>query len=306
MPQACSRRGASGAVVLATRVPVCGLVFVVVASGVVGWPETTVGLSMAPVVSPAGEREQASVSTPDDETQRRREWTQGRLLARPHDTGGPGARSDEAHSSAEPGLRPLNIVADRDVMLYVPARYQPGHPAPLIVMLHGAGGDATGGLAPLLWLADEAGALLLAPAARHTTWDVIVTAFGADVGVLDRALARVFAEFAVDPGHLAVGGFSDGASYALSLGLTNGNLFSHILAFSPGFMSPGARRGQPRIYIAHGTADTVLPIDACSRRIVPRLRSEGYDVRYHEFAGPHIVLPDIAREGLDWFLTTAA
>lgn len=31
-------------------------------------------------------------------------------------------------------------------------------------------------------------------------------------------------------------GFSDGASYALSLGLPNGNLFSHIVAFSPGFM----------------------------------------------------------------------
>ncbi len=31
-------------------------------------------------------------------------------------------------------------------------------------------------------------------------------------------------------------GFSDGASYALSLGVPNGDLFTHIVAFSPGFM----------------------------------------------------------------------
>jgi phospholipase/carboxylesterase len=28
------------------------------------------------------------------------------------------------------------------------------------------------------------------------------------------------------------------ASYALSLGIANGNLFSHVLAFSPGFLAP--------------------------------------------------------------------
>ena len=58
-----------------------------------------------------------------------------------------------------------------------------------------------------------------------------------------------------------------GASYALSVGLTNGDLFSDILAFSPGFMAPAVRHGAPNIFISHGTQDTVLPIDRCSRRI---------------------------------------
>jgi predicted esterase len=34
---------------------------------------------------------------------------------------------------------------------------------------------------------------------------------------------------------LAVSGFSDGASYALSIGPANGDLFTHVMAFSPGF-----------------------------------------------------------------------
>ncbi len=60
--------------------------------------------------------------------------------------------------------------------------------------------------------------------------------FGPDVRFIDKALSKVFGSYRIDPSHLAVAGFSDGASYALSLGLPNGDLFSHIIAFSPGFM----------------------------------------------------------------------
>jgi predicted esterase len=100
---------------------------------------------------------------------------------------------------------------------------------------------------------------------------------------------------------MAVAGFSDGASYALSLGVANGDLFTHIIAFSPGFLAPASRNGQPRIFVSHGVKDGVLPIDSCSRKIVPRLKHAGYEVRYREFDGPHTVPPEVAREALDWF-----
>ena len=45
------------------------------------------------------------------------------------------------------------------------------------------------------------------------------------------------------------------ASYALSLGIANGNLFSHVLAFSPGFLAPAGQTGSPRICVSHGTQD---------------------------------------------------
>jgi hypothetical protein len=84
------------------------------------------------------------------------------------------------------------------------------------------------------------------------------------------------------------------ASYALSLGLTNGELFSHVIAFSPGFMAPLRPRGTPKIYISHGVEDEVLPIDPCSRQIEGKLRAAGYDLDYREFGGGHVVPDAIA------------
>jgi predicted esterase len=150
--------------------------------------------------------------------------------------------------------------------------------------------------------AEEAGIAVLAPDSRAFTWDAIRSRFGPDVIFLDRALKRVFDIVSVDPTHIAIGGFSDGATYALSLGLINGDLFSRVVAFSPGFVVPGKQHGSPRVFISHGKADPVLPIDRCSRRIVPDLQRRGYEVAFREFSGKHEIPADIARAGMQWIL----
>jgi predicted esterase len=217
-----------------------------------------------------------------------------------------GARPAEPTALAEttPGVSALGVVKQRDTLMYVPTAYQPGEKLPLVLLLHGAGGNAVSGIGLLQQLADQAGLLLLAPASRYNTWDVIAGGYGPDVELIDRALAQIFANYAVDPSRLAIGGFSDGASYALSLGLTNGLLFSHIIAFSPGFMAPSQQADAPRIFITHGIRDAVLPIEKCSRQIVPRLERANYDVTYREFDGPHTIPAAIAREAVNWYLTT--
>src|SRR5215213_8951570 len=218
--------------------------------------------------------------------------TEGRLRARPVQVTG----------SAPVGLQPLMLGAARDSYLYVPATYCADRPVPLVLLLHGAGGHVRQGLDLLRSVADAAGLLLLAPASRDRTWDLLVgRSYGPDAAMIDRALEQTFSRYVVDPGRLAIGGFSDGASYALSLGITNGDLFTHVIAFSPGFMAPAGQTGSPRIFISHGTRDGVLPIDSCSRRIVPRLERAGYDVRYLEFDGGHTISPDIALEAVGWF-----
>jgi predicted esterase len=217
----------------------------------------------------------------------------GRLRARPHDPKVP----PEA-----PGLHQLGLDSRRDGLLYVPAGYRPDNPAPLVVMLHGAGGNARGGIEPFLPLADDAGLLLVAPRSRAPTWDVIGSSYGADVAFIDRVLSHVFDRFAVDPGRLAIEGFSDGASYALSLGLSNGDLFTHLIAFSPGFCAPSYPVDSPKIFITHGTEDRVLPIDRTSRILWPRLEGSGYDVVYDEFRGGHTVPAEEAKRAVDWFL----
>lgn len=213
------------------------------------------------------------------------------------------ARPQPVHAEAPTGRHALQLASTRNGYFYVPASYAACRPAPLALLLHGAGGHAQHGLDLLQHLADDTGLILVAPASVSYTWDVIVEqAYGADVTLLDQAIEQVFSRYAVEPSRLAIGGFSDGASYALSLGLANGGLFTHVIAFSPGFVAPAPAQGKPAVFISHGTRDTVLPIGLCSRTIVPRLKRAGYAVTYEEFDGPHTIPRDIARQAADWFL----
>ena len=219
---------------------------------------------------------------------------QGRLRARP--------RASPSGAAAEYGLRPLGLGRGRDGLVHVPANLDPARPAPLVLALHGAGAEGQQMVRILSPLADAHGLILLAPDSRGVTWDVILDSYGPDVRLIDAALDQIFARHAVDPARVAVAGFSDGASYALSLGLTNGTLLTHVLAFSPGFMAPTATRDSPRFFVSHGTDDAVLPIERTSRPLVHALTRDGYAVTYREFDGPHTVPPALAAEAADWIL----
>ncbi|GAA1754802.1 hypothetical protein [Kocuria aegyptia] len=211
------------------------------------------------------------------------------LLARPDAAAPP--------EPATPGEHELGVAEERDTLLYVPPEAQ--LPVPLVVSLHGAGGSARGGLDLLRRAAGEHGFAVLAPASRGSTWDAVGGDYGPDVAVLDRSLRRTFELVRIDPGRISVAGFSDGASYALGLGLANGDLFGGIAAFSPGYVPPAGRVGEPRVFVSHGVADEVLPIDRTSRRIVPALERDGYDVTFVEFDGGHAVPPDMVAQAAD-------
>src|SRR5262249_47241789 len=157
----------------------------------------------------------------------------------------------------------LGLERNRDAILRLPK--QSDSPLPLLVMLHGATQSADDMLEYLGSAPDEAGVAILAPNSREYTWDAILGTFGPDVELLNRALDWVFKQAAIDPARVAIGGFSDGATYALSLGLINGDLFSRVVAFSPGFVVEGLPEGRPRVFISHGTSDHILPIDSCGR-----------------------------------------
>jgi predicted esterase len=208
----------------------------------------------------------------------------GRLSARP------------AAAAADTG--PVGTAAVGGAAVYVP----PAGAAPrrLVVALHGAGGTAEQSLRILRPVADAAGLLLLAPTSAGRTWDVITGGYGPDVVRIDRAVAAVSARYRVRAGTYAIAGFSDGASYALSLGVTNGDLIEAVLAFSPGFLAPLLRIGRPRVFVSHGTADRVLPVDRCGRRVVAELRRDGYEVTYDEFGGGHEIPDDVRDRAVAW------
>jgi predicted esterase len=230
------------------------------------------------------------------------------------------ARPLATRTTWDAGTRALGL-GRRDATVYLPPNDR-NEPLPLLVLLHGAGGSGARILNRLLPIAGSPQVAMLAPDSRGSTWDAVspqsdslldvivgdtrLAGFGPDVAFLDTSLTRVFESIAVHPARIAIGGFSDGATYALSLGLTNGALFKRIVAFSPGFIAggiPDEREERPSVFISHGRADTILPIDRTSLRIVPDLRARGYEVTFREFEGGHDIPEAIAREALAWLET---
>jgi phospholipase/carboxylesterase len=200
------------------------------------------------------------------------------------------------------GTRRLRDFAKRDGTLVIPKQAALQQPLPLIVLLHGGGGAAED-FRSKFPLADEYGVVMLALDSRHNTWDGIDSLFGPDVMALDAAMQFTFERVAIDPKKIALGGVSDGGAYALSLGIANGDLFTHLAAVAPGFCAPPAPPiGQPRILLAHGTRDNVYRVDGTRERIAPRLKDAGYDVTYFEFDGPHWVTEEAARRLLEWLV----
>ena len=200
------------------------------------------------------------------------------------------------------GSSQLELGGVRDGFLYVPTTYTPATPMPLFVALHGYGG---GGYEWSIYhgRAEARGMIVLAPDSRAATWDAVLGGFGPDVAFLDDALRYTFERCRVDAARIVLGGFSDGASYALSLGVSNGDLFSHLIAYSPGFYLPSSPIvGRPPVFVSHGTEDQILPVTTTRDSIVPRLRVSGYEVDYEEFIGAHEIPPAITESSLDWFL----
>jgi phospholipase/carboxylesterase len=196
---------------------------------------------------------------------------------------------------------PLKLGDDRDGFVYIPKSYTPGTAMPLLFMLHGAGNTSLS-VQYSLPLADEFGVIILAPDSRdERTWDGVLRSWGPDVEFMAAALDQTAGRYAVDPSRLGVGGFSDGASYALSFGISYGDQFTRVISMSPGVMQPIAARGKPRIFLSHGISDPIMPIGITSRTFAPKLKSLGYDVTYREYEGRHAPSPPIVREAFQWF-----
>ncbi|MBC7895352.1 MAG: dienelactone hydrolase family protein [Cytophagaceae bacterium] len=211
---------------------------------------------------------------------------------------------EPARLKARPGDPTLKAFAGRQqintdgaqALAWVPESVKRDVASPLVLFLHGALRRPEIYLEQHISMADETGTIVLAPFSTIGTWDAIRGAFGRDIGVIDASLRWVFERWRIDPRRIVISGFSDGGSYGLSVGVANGDFFTRIVAWSPGFMIPVKTIGKPPVLISHGTEDQILPIDRTSRQIVPALRAAGYTVDYREFKGPHAIQKPILEE----------
>ena len=195
----------------------------------------------------------------------------------------PGRIVVPAKSAAQTTGAGLQKLGGRNGLLYIPGAH--AEPLPLLILLHKAGGSASewfSGQGSYAHYADNGPFIILAPESPGQSWGAGPKTWSYEYATINRALEEAFARCAIDRNRLATGGFSDGASYALSLGLANGDVFRYIVAFSPGYIVRSHARGRsgptgvevPLVYIAHGTGDNVLPIGSTSRVFVSQLRKK--------------------------------
>ncbi len=104
-------------------------------------------------------------------------------------------------------------------------------------------------------------------------------------------------QIGVQPGRIALGGFSQGGTTALAWALRNPERADSVLNFS-GFLidselvpPEGASDGHPRIFWGHGRRDPNIPFELAQRGR-QRLRGQGATLETHEYEIGHWIAPE--------------
>ena len=202
---------------------------------------------------------------------------------------------------------------------YFPPSVVPGTTTapPILVVLHGSAQGPEEYISFFAKEADRRGIVLLAPSSRGATWDAITEVVqpglhgrpsahdivyrGSPDGDRIEAAIRELARYVpVDRSKMVLAGMSDGATFALALGMLRTHDFAAVIAFSPGIPSqaipPAVNR---RVLVSHGREDEVLSFATTCRLILPALRREGAEVSFRAFEGEHGISPAVASEFLD-------
>lgn len=199
------------------------------------------------------------------------------------------------------------IALPDEALAYVPASAGPN--PPLLVLLHGAGRAR-------LWMiehfrdeADRRGIVLLAPTSKGVTWDAVSVALAPparddalamksgrrfsssrDAKRVDAAIAELARIVPVDRSRTVLAGFSDGATFALAMGMARSEKFAAVIAWSPGIAIETAMPARGRkVFVSHGREDPTLHFEVTCGEIVPQLESEGAKVSFVAFDGVHEV-----------------
>jgi phospholipase/carboxylesterase len=207
--------------------------------------------------------------------------------------------------------------------LFTPDEIDPARRYPLLAVLHGAGRREELLMKAYRDEAERRQALFLIPRSFHGTWDLITAATqgaeaaaagGApsgrpDLDFFEYAYDLIFRRYPIDAGRLGLLGYSDGASYALSVGLSNPELFRAVMGWAAGFVAieteaaaPGVRR--PAVLVEYGTHDELFPFEQVAVPMREQLEAFGCNVTFRvDQGGRHWPSGSFQQEALDWFFS---
>jgi phospholipase/carboxylesterase len=198
---------------------------------------------------------------------------------------------------------------ESSAVLLTPSALEPGKHYPLFTVLHGAGRQDAMLTKACKGEPDRRDAFFLIPRSVDPTWDLIVGGEGKDLDFLAYAYGVIYRNYPIDPERQAVIGYSDGASYGLSLALSNPRIFDAALCWAAGFVMldrEAATREDPKpsIYLEYGTHDELFPFERIALPIKENLLRAGYSLEFSvDEGGRHWPSGSFQGEALDWYFS---
>jgi predicted esterase len=188
--------------------------------------------------------------------------------------------------------------------LFIPSTYDGRKPYPLILLLHGMGGDENTmfdsyGNGAFENLAEKHGYIVACPKGREPT---SMYRGPAEQDVLD-VMADVRRAYKIDPKRIYLTGHSMGAYGTWSIAIDHPEIFAALAPISGGgdVAAVVKTAGIPQL-VTHGDHDPTVPVEN-SRTMVEALKKAGAEVKYTEVPGGNHVSVAVPAFGpiFDWF-----
>ncbi len=191
--------------------------------------------------------------------------------------------------------------------LLTPDEVDPERTYPLVTVLHGAGRQDEALAKAYRDEPQKRDAFFLIARSLGPTWDLISRNDRPDVEFLAWAYDLIWRRYPIDPYRQALLGYSDGASYALSIGLSNPGVFRAIMGWAAGFcvLDPNApEEPKPSVLLEYGTHDQVFSFEKIALPMRAQLEQRGYPLEFRvDEGGKHWPPTDFQQEALDWFFS---